>query len=176
MRENGKVYSFVIALPEYIKTVPTLWNHTRDFVRAHPEYLAPGNSLSFLTFDERSSLDGEWNRCHFWSNFEIASLEFWRGKAYSAYFEHLDRVGGFYYERWGDAPVHSLAAALFLPTEKVHHFADVGYRHRPWERCPVDEESHVSGRCLCDRERSYDTHRWSCLPRWWKIAGKGEGA
>ncbi len=36
-----------------------------------------------------------------------------------AYFEHLDRVGGFFYERWGDAPVHSLAAAMFLNATEV---------------------------------------------------------
>jgi Glycolipid 2-alpha-mannosyltransferase len=33
-----------------------------------------------------------------WSNFEIADMDFWRGKAYSAFFEYLDRYGSFYYE------------------------------------------------------------------------------
>jgi hypothetical protein len=33
-----------------------------------------------------------------WSNFEIASLDLWRGEGYSKFFEHLDRAGGFYYE------------------------------------------------------------------------------
>ncbi len=33
-----------------------------------------------------------------WSNFEIASMDFWRGEAYSKYFEALDNTGGFYYE------------------------------------------------------------------------------
>lgn len=36
-----------------------------------------------------------------------------------AYFEHLDHSGGFFYERWGDAPVHSLAAAMFLNASEV---------------------------------------------------------
>lgn len=30
----------------------------------------------------------------------------------------------------GDAPVHSIAAALFLPTERVHFFEKVGYYRR----------------------------------------------
>jgi hypothetical protein len=34
--------------------------------------------------------------------------------------------GGFYYERWGDAPVHTLAAAMLLKPEQLHHFSDVG--------------------------------------------------
>jgi hypothetical protein len=33
-----------------------------------------------------------------WSNFEIADLDFWRGEAYSKFFEYLDEQGGFYYE------------------------------------------------------------------------------
>ena len=33
-----------------------------------------------------------------WSNFEIANMEFWRGEAYTKFFDHLDKTGGFYYE------------------------------------------------------------------------------
>jgi alpha 1,2-mannosyltransferase len=28
----------------------------------------------------------------------MADLDFWRGEAYTAFFEYLDRSGGFYYE------------------------------------------------------------------------------
>jgi alpha 1,2-mannosyltransferase len=54
-------------------------------------------------------------------------MEFWRGEAYQAYFDHLEASGGFYYERWGDAPVHSIAAALFLPKDRIHFFEEIGY-------------------------------------------------
>jgi len=33
-----------------------------------------------------------------WSNFEIGDLDFWRGEAYSKFFDFLDERGGFYYE------------------------------------------------------------------------------
>ena len=33
-----------------------------------------------------------------WSNFEIADMDFWRGPAYTAFFEFLESRGGFYYE------------------------------------------------------------------------------
>jgi hypothetical protein len=33
-----------------------------------------------------------------WSNFEVADMNFWRGPAYTAFFEYLDSKGGFYYE------------------------------------------------------------------------------
>ena len=31
--------------------------------------------------------------------------------------------------RWGDAPVHSIAAAMMLRKEEFHFFHDMGYRH-----------------------------------------------
>lgn len=60
------------------------------------------------------------------------------------YFEHLDKAGGFYYERWvgapddsadvqGDAPVHSIGASLFAKKEQIHFFDDIGYRHEPFQ-------------------------------------------
>jgi hypothetical protein len=76
------------------------------------------HSLSSLSFCSRQT----WRRFRyldFWSNFEIGSLDFYRSEAYTAYFDHLDKAGGFFYERWGDAPVHSIAACLFLKPEEM---------------------------------------------------------
>jgi alpha 1,2-mannosyltransferase len=91
----------------------------------------------------------------FWSNFEIGDMRFFRSKVYQDYFNYLDRSGGFFYERWGDAPVHSIAAAFFLPRSQVHFFHDIGYRHSPYIRCPQDEASHLSGRCSCERTNNF---------------------
>lgn len=65
-------------------------------------------------------------QCHFWSNFEIGALSLWRSEPYQAYFDFLDKAGGFYYERWGDAPVHSIGAALFAKKEQIMWFSDIG--------------------------------------------------
>jgi hypothetical protein len=70
-----------------------------------------------------------------WSNFEIGALDLWRGEAYSKFFDFLDEQGGFYYERWGDAPVHSIGAALFANKDQIHFFNDIGYRHEPFQVC-----------------------------------------
>ena len=40
----------------------------------------------------------DWSRASVWSNFEIADMDFWRGEAYTAFFDYLDSLGGFYYE------------------------------------------------------------------------------
>jgi mannosyltransferase len=51
------------------------------------------------------AMEGEkYNMCHFWSNFEIARLDFFRSKAYSDFFQMMDRSGGFWMERVSSLP------------------------------------------------------------------------
>ncbi len=46
------------------------------------------------------AMEGEkYNMCHFWSNFEIARLSFFRSKEYEDFFQMMDRSGGFWMER-----------------------------------------------------------------------------
>ncbi|KAG1375036.1 hypothetical protein G6F61_008820 [Rhizopus arrhizus] len=121
MKENGKEYGFTITLKEIPETIPTLWEHTLKF--AHEKQL----NTTLLRFF--GSPEGGYNLCHYWSNFEIASLNLWRDPRYQDYFDYLDSTGNFFYERWGDAIVHSLAAGLFLNKSQVHFFEDIGYKH-----------------------------------------------
>ncbi|KAK1219538.1 hypothetical protein PQX77_017726 [Marasmius sp. AFHP31] len=162
MEDHNKIYGFTIAMYEFEKTIPTLWQHVRDFMKLHPEYISEDNAMGFM-----SDNGGEkYNLCHFWSNFEIADMNFWRGEAYTAFFEYLDKQGGFYYERWGDAPVHSIAAALFAKKEQIHFFDEIGYEHNPYTHCPSNEEAWKRGKCGCDRKKSFDYDGYSCLKKW----------
>lgn len=122
MQKNGKQYGFNIALQEIPETIPTLWDHTMNF--AHLNNL----NTTLLRFFG-NPMDG-YNLCHFWSNFEIANLNLWRRPEYQAYFNYLDSTGNFFYERWGDAIVHSLAVGMFLNKSEVHFFDDIGYKVR----------------------------------------------
>lgn len=118
--------------------------------------------MRFLSEDDGAT----YNFCHFWSNFEIGDLDFFRSKVYMDYFEHLDKSGGFYYERWGDAPVHTIAVSLFLPRDKIHFFEDIGYQHDGWTNCPLDEGLWKDRNCDCDRGDSFVNNFWShkCKP------------
>ncbi|KAK6460711.1 alpha-1,2-mannosyltransferase, partial [Scheffersomyces coipomensis] len=165
MKDNGKEYSFTISLPEYKETIPTLWEETQKYIEANPKVLAENNLLDWISDDKGKTYNG----CHFWSNFEIASLNFWRSKEYREYFEHLDRAGGFFYERWGDAPVHSIAAALFLPREKIHFFEDVGYYHVPFTNCPVDPAIRFGRNCHCNPDKDFTWRGWSCTTKYYTI-------
>ncbi|KAF9533005.1 nucleotide-diphospho-sugar transferase [Crepidotus variabilis] len=161
MEENKKVYGFTIALLEWEPTITTLWKHVKEFSKKYPEYINPKGSMEFLSDDQGES----YNLCHYWSNFEIADMDFWRSDAYQAFFEHLESTGGFYYERWGDAPVHSIAASLLARKDQIHFFEDIGYRHEWIQHCP-NTESWWKGKCACDPSDSFDDHYNSCLSRY----------
>ncbi|PFH47538.1 glycosyltransferase family 15 protein [Amanita thiersii Skay4041] len=167
MEDHDKVYSFTIAMYEFEATIPTLWQTVTDFKNKHPEFIAKDNAMNFL-----SDNGGErYNLCHFWSNFEIADMEFWRGPAYTAFFEHLESTGGFYYERWGDAPVHSIAAALFARKDQIHFWDEIGYEHNPYTHCPQSEANWKRGKCSCNQQKSFDYDGYSCMMRWDQVMG-----
>lgn len=165
MRENDKQYAFSMALQEDIRTIPSLWDVTKEFFKDNPELIAPGNSIDFVTDDRGVS----YNLCHFWSNFEIASLEFFRESGYDEYFKFLDERGGFFYERWGDAPVHTIAVSVLLPAEKIHFVGNTGYFHNPNQDCPRNSELRSSLKCRCDPSTDFTWHKWSCVNKFFEI-------
>ncbi|SCV01815.1 LAMI_0G13916g1_1 [Lachancea mirantina] len=181
MREGHKKYGFVITIYEYEDTIPTLWDAVEEFIEEHPDLVnASTNSLKFVTSSGRIGKttpivesNSEYNLCHFWSNFEIGDLNFFRSEAYLKYFEWLDSKGGFFYERWGDAPVHSLAVALLLDTSEIIHFDELGYFHAPFSSCPDGRSLRLAQRCICDIPQAdkVDIAPNSCLMRWWKDGG-----
>ncbi|KZV80307.1 putative mannosyltransferase [Exidia glandulosa HHB12029] len=158
MQDHNKVYGFTMALLEYEYTIPGLWASVRRFMKKYPQYIAKDNALRFISGDRGWT----YNLCHFWSNFEIADMEFWRSEPYMKFFEHLDRNGGFYYERWGDAPVHSIGVALLANKDQIHFFDEIGYRHEPFEHCPSGE-AHARGKCWCSVDETFDSMWYSCM-------------
>lgn len=167
MKDYNKKYAFTISIKEYVGTIRTLWDTTKEFMAAHPEHLAKNNMLDFISDDDGDT----YNLCHFWSNFEIASLDLWRSKAYSDYFDWLDQAGGFFYERWGDAPVHSIAAALFLDRSEIHHFDSMGYYHPPFHQCPVDEDVRLNHKCDCNPKDDFTWKSYSCTTKFYTVNG-----
>ncbi|RHZ59441.1 glycosyltransferase family 15 protein [Aspergillus thermomutatus] len=174
MKEQNKKYSFVLSLYEYYDTIPSLWDSVKKFIGNHPEHIAEGNAMDFLSDDGGKT----YNKCHFWSNFEIGSLEWLRSKQYIDYFDALDHDGGFFYERWGDAPVHSIAAGIMLKKEEIHFFNEIAYYHIPFTHCPTSEQMRLDLKCHCDPSENFDWKGYSCTSRWFQINDmeKPEGA
>jgi hypothetical protein len=98
LKSKGLWEMFVEPQPEKEEEVP---ENDPNFKPPLPEEIfrsEPGrNSLPDI---DPEAMEGEkYNMCHFWSNFEIARLSFFRSKEYNDFFEMMDRSGGFWMER-----------------------------------------------------------------------------
>ncbi|GAP83525.1 putative glycolipid 2-alpha-mannosyltransferase [Rosellinia necatrix] len=151
MAKHEKVYGYTIALWEVGRSCPGLFRATTEWKKMRgvstTSLWRAMVEASWMPFPFRRLLSwiphrdehgDAWSLCHYWSNFEIADMDFFRSRAYQDYFEYLDDKGGFYNERWGDAVVHSLAIAMLANPQQVHHFEDIGYRHDKFYQCPAN--------------------------------------
>ncbi|KAI5918001.1 glycolipid 2-alpha-mannosyltransferase-domain-containing protein [Camillea tinctor] len=152
MSDTDMAYGFNMAILDDARSFPSLWERTKTFIKQHKDMLAGDADLNWLVQDTKATtstgfsfafdqdgnvIDGiEYNNCQFYSNFEVGSLDFFRSKEHRAYFDHLDKAGGFYYERVGDAPVHTLSVSMFLPKSRIWYFRDIGYAHSLCAQCP----------------------------------------
>jgi len=174
MAAHKKVYGYAIALWEVGSTAPSLFRTIDDYrlslnlqpsslwTTLHDASWGPYalRSLGLSALPSRNKDGDAWNLCHFWSNFEIAPLAFYRSNRYRRLFEHLDQTGGFHLERWGDAAVHSLALAMFLQPEELHWFGDIGYKHKDLQNCPSFGEG-----CGCECDSGEEVVDGYCLAR-----------
>ena len=159
MKRNNLQYGFNMNVYEFMETIPSLWNTTLDYVQKNKHLIQNQKTL-----EEIVDANGNYTGCHFWTNFEIADLNFFRSPIYQNYFDHLDRSGGFFYERWGDAPIHSLAAGFFLGKSKIHYFDDIGYEHTGMMHCPSNGALLVN----CNCQPTGNEPQWSCIRRFIK--------
>lgn len=162
MEKHNKVYGFSAFIEELKPTVWSLFRETQAFKRYYnlpdtdlwqavakcrdskkrdpPKFDKNGNRV----YTPTAEMDGcEYNLCHFWSNFEIARTDLWHNEIYDAYFEWLDQAGGFWRERWGDAPVHTLGAAMIANLSQIHYFSDIGYVHTSIGHCPKNAPNQI---------------------------------
>ena len=112
MAQHKQVYGWTMSLWEEGNTCPSLFRHMADWKEAN---LIPTTNLwkammsaSWLPYPFRrwlswlphhDKLGDVWSMCHYWSNFEIADLDFFRSKSYQDLFNYLDQKEGFYHER-----------------------------------------------------------------------------
>lgn len=173
MRINDIYYGFNVAPQDIRDSIMTLWDTTKDFINEHEDYPVANNLMDFISDDGGD----HYNLCHFWTNFEISNMDWLRDQKYQDYFNFLDKSGGFYYERWGDAPIRSIAASLFLPKDKVYFFNDIGYFHSPYGHCPYNQGP-LELECDCHpgegefSNRFYDYHKNSCMRRYFKAKAR----
>ncbi|KAF7899959.1 uncharacterized protein EAE98_008159 [Botrytis deweyae] len=169
---------FVEPPPEEPKEVP---EDDPAYKRPLPEEILRGDpSRASLPEIDPEAMEGEkYNMCHFWSNFEIARLSWFRSKEYEDFFQMMDRSGGFWMERWGDAPIHSLAAGALLAPRDIHYFRDFGYRHTTIQHCPANaparqraREPYLEKTTLDEKKRKEEDEYWD---NWDPVKENGVG-
>lgn len=98
IKSKGLWEMFLEPQPEKPKVVP---EDSPDYKRPLPEEILRGdpNQQSIKHVDPEAMEGENYNMCHFWSNFEIARLDWFRSKEYEDFFQMMDRSGGFWMER-----------------------------------------------------------------------------
>jgi mannosyltransferase len=129
MAKANKTYGFTIAVKELRETVPNIFRYAAAYKRKNnlkskglwemflepkpetppeekqqdklpDEILQTDPGDNNLKDVDPEAMEGEsYNMCHFWSNFEIARLDWFRSKEYEDFFTMMDRSGGFWNER-----------------------------------------------------------------------------
>jgi Glycolipid 2-alpha-mannosyltransferase len=98
LTSQGLWEMFVEPQPEKPEELP---EDDPNYKHPLPEEILRGDpSRASLPTIDPEAMEGEkYNMCHFWSNFEIARLSWFRSKEYEDFFQMMDRSGGFWMER-----------------------------------------------------------------------------
>eukprot|EP01116_Phalansterium_solitarium_P023093 TRINITY_DN7912_c0_g1_i1.p1 TRINITY_DN7912_c0_g1~~TRINITY_DN7912_c0_g1_i1.p1 ORF type:complete len:405 (+),score=83.61 TRINITY_DN7912_c0_g1_i1:175-1389(+) len=59
----------------------------------------------------------------------VMDAHWFRTAGHLDWFDHLDLLGGIYYERWADHQILTLSLMMFANASAVHRFRDWSYRH-----------------------------------------------
>jgi alpha 1,2-mannosyltransferase len=97
MYEKNLSYGFILSDGEqgfYESAMPTLFENVRNW-NSKP---VDNEAIKFISDDNGISLNKHF--CMFYNNFEMAHFSVFRSESYLNYFNHLDKSGGFFYERW----------------------------------------------------------------------------
>ena len=122
MQDKGLQYGYTFITHDSPVVTKGLWELTQKFMRQ--------NNVNADGLNPFLDAESNWDLSIYYTNFEIASFDFWRSKEFQSYFDMIDRSGGIYEHRWGDTPIHLLAVSMFLPEAQKHCFTDIHYQHQ----------------------------------------------
>ncbi|KAG6830256.1 hypothetical protein H0H87_008680, partial [Tephrocybe sp. NHM501043] len=133
--DNNALYGFVQLAYDAEWVQPTLASNVSAFMATEgADSFPPDANQGFVWHGDENiakAMRGEagnqeWTKRCMYNNFEISHRSVWEHPIYTRLFEFLDRAGGFFYERWGDSPIHSFGLAMTLRKDQVVQFKDMG--------------------------------------------------
>ncbi|KAI8090469.1 nucleotide-diphospho-sugar transferase, partial [Thamnidium elegans] len=140
MKREKKKFSFALTMTENHEFVRGLDETVKEFIIHHKNMLQPVSK----------KYAGYFSNCMIYNNFMITSLDFLRSEEYNAFFDALDRAGGFFYQRWGDSLPQSIAVSLFLQAKDISYDDLNGYAHDSGAICPSNLKTFVDSKCTCN--------------------------
>lgn len=66
----------------------------------------------------------------YYTNFEICDLEWFRGDEWQGFMTAIDRAGGIWSKRWGDAPIRYIGVQALLGDAQIRQFREIHYFHQ----------------------------------------------
>ena len=142
LTSQGLWEMFIEPQPEAPKEVP---EDDPNFKHPLPEEILRGDPdhASIPDIDPEAMEGEKYNMCHFWSNFEIAKLSFFRSKEYEEFFQMMDRSGGFWMERVSHtSPFSGLNTSTNLSSGETHRF--IPWRLEPFSHPVISTTSATS--------------------------------
>ena len=128
MQQEGASYGFRVQMAEDPPVVHSLAEATKFWLtmeRREPAWLYEHCNPSSI--EGLSSLG--WSRKMFYNNFFVGNISFWLAPEVQGYLRFLEQIRGAHRFRWGDAPVQTLTAGIFLPKQQIMEF-DFAYEHQ----------------------------------------------
>ncbi len=125
MQKRQIQYAFIMTNREGKGYATGLWSLFHKFLNHH--YLKPSAALH----QTQTGWFGRYSLAIFFTNFAIANVSLFHDHPLMrAWLHTVDRNGGIYRYRWGDAPVHTLALTQFLERDQIVRLRYFGYIHR----------------------------------------------
>ena len=153
MRENNLDFGFVNTVQDDEKCVHGLWNHTHQFMQKSADLISSKNKKQFQKWKEGLVI---------YNNFELSRVSIWKSQLWINYIESIERSGGIYLKRWGDAPIHTIFVLLGVPLSRMHAFVDIAYRHDPFANQTASGLPKPKSNPFAQRETCVYYDQWRC--------------
>jgi alpha 1,2-mannosyltransferase len=100
--------------------------------QCHYGYIEPA-----VQFDNPKVIEGLWDLFDtdipegkmYYTNFELGKVSFFLDKEYQSFYHKIDKGGGIYTKRWGDAPIKYLGVNMFMNPKHIQPVRGFVYQH-----------------------------------------------
>ncbi|KAG0036266.1 hypothetical protein BGZ83_003862, partial [Gryganskiella cystojenkinii] len=127
--------------------VPSAFSTIQAFKETHAKLIPKSNDEAFVIRESGDEL-----------------YDFFRSEAYQTLFNTIDQAGLFYYEKWTDSTVISIALALLATRSETLYLKQLGWGLNKLSYCPRTPD--INRHCHCDPLTVLSPLHVSCTPFW----------